>query len=434
MSTPPQSPPPAPPPPLYFDANATLPPSPQSRAAFREAEENAWANPSTPTAAGVRAKILITDCRHSIADRMRPATPSVIFTGGATETNNAVIAHEAKRAHGGHGIIAVSDLEHPSVLEPARAYADANGEHRLRRIPANPDGTANLGALEEILAAGGVTLVSLMTVSNETGAIQPVQAARELAAAAGARFHTDASQAFGKIAPAVLAKILAGVDYVTGCAHKFAGPKGVGFLAIGREALGDPFGCQLGGAQESGLRAGTENTPAIAAMRAALDATDAPLTGGDATGDATGALAAGRDAFEREVLRLVPGTRVNGAAAPRVWNTSSLTLPRFDGLRWVKRLERLGFIIGTGSACAALERPYMNARTSGLASMGVSNDEAKRTVRVSGWLTQTPDDWLALADAFGRVWRDLSAEGGSTVVRSTGTAISTPRFCAVRRQ
>jgi cysteine desulfurase len=377
----------------YFDANATAPLHPAAREAWLRAEDELWQNPASPSAAGARAHAALEDARARLARRLglRDAA-SVLFTGGATEANNAVLAFEAERSPDGLAI--VSAVEHPSVLEPAAKFFG----RRLRILPVDTNGAVRLDVLAAWLAAGGVTLVSVMAVNNETGVVQPVAQVRELAARHGARVHCDATQWFGKLSQAV--SPLPPCDYTAGCAHKFGGPKGVGFLAF--DAKDNPRFCgQCGGGQENDHRAGTVNVPAIVAMLTALEAADA-----EATAPAIAAREAVRAAFEENISRRLSGVRIHGGAVARVWNTVSLALPRHANMRWLKRLEKRGFVVSTGSACASASGKPSPV----LAAMGCGDDVAQRTLRLSALWATAPEEWAALAEAFGAVAEELGTE------------------------
>ena len=234
----------------WFDHNATAPMSPEALRAFLDATENFWQNPSSPTAPSARAHAKLEECRARIASIFDGSdAESVVFNSGATEGNNAVLAAEALRS--GSGRLLVSAVEHPSVLEPARRH----WRDRLTVLPVDREGRLDLNALEAELKKGGVTLVSVMAANNETGVLQPWLPAARLAAAHGARTHGDATQWLGRLPADGLAQL----DYVTAGGHKSGAPKGVGLLLVRR--CNRDFSGQLGGGQEHGRRAGTENFP-----------------------------------------------------------------------------------------------------------------------------------------------------------------------------
>ncbi|MGA2052584.1 MAG: aminotransferase class V-fold PLP-dependent enzyme [Opitutales bacterium] len=371
----------------YFDYNATTPMHPAALEAWRETAEQAWHNPSSPYRAAARAHALLEDARERLAALLGGEAEDYVFTAGATEANNAVFAHLARKAPLAR--VLVSAIEHPS----AREAALASFLQRAELLPAGMDGVVDLEPVKLAVQSGGVALVSLMAANNETGVLQPWAEALEWCRKAGVPFHCDATQAFGKLPP----ENLAACDYVTGSAHKFGGPKGVGFLKIPR---GDSdFHAQLGGEQEHGHRAGTENLPGVMAMLAALEAR-APLLAPGAKEWLTA-----RVRFEKALAKAVPGAVVVGAGAERLWNTVMFLAPRHENMRWVAALDKRGFQVSTGSACATGREGPSQV----LAAMGMAPAAARRAVRVSaGWETSTAD-WDALLEALRETGSALDA-------------------------
>lgn len=380
----------------WFDHNATAPLAPEARIAWLDTADNAWQNPSSPTAPSARAHARLEECRERVAALFDEHEKEVVvFNSGATEGNNAVLAAEAAKS--GSGRLLVSAVEHPSVLEPAKKHFG----DRLTVVPADREGRLDLRAFEAELKKGGVTLVCVMAANNESGVLQPWMQAARLAAAHGAKTHCDATQWLGRLPLAGLAHL----DYVTAGGHKAGAPKGVGLLLVRR--CNRDFRGQLGGAQENGRRAGTENLPGIAGFVAALDAANAELL------PKLHERLAWRAAFEAAVLAAVGGAEIAGANAERLWNTVSIKFPRHANTRWVARLDRRGFQISTGSACATGSGKSSHV----LAAMGFSEDEIRRTVRISSGRFTTEADWLALAAAFPEIASELDADaGGSSVI------------------
>ena len=360
----------------YFDYNATTPLHPAARAAWLETTDRLWQNPSSLYREAGAARRKLEDCREHIADRIGCGAEDIIFLSGATEANNAVIAHAAA---GGFGSIAVSALEHPCVLEPAAHLFPERRTH----LPVTPDGVVDLSVLEEILATQRPGMVALMAANNETGVLQPWQDALALCRRHGALFHCDAAQWIGKKPSAGLGAC----DFLTGSAHKFGGPKGIGFLKVPEG--GRPFRSLRGGPQEERRRAGTENVPAVAAMVAAWEAVEADL----ATLE-TSRLAA-RRVFEERIKTVIPGVHLIAEVSDRLWNTVTLTVPPPANVKWLTRLSAQGFAVSTGSACS---------RGAGasevLVAMGLPHERSGQVLRLSGGWETTAEDWVALAKAF----------------------------------
>jgi len=388
----------------YFDHNATTPLCPPAREAWLAASDGRWQNPSSLYRGAGEANRALNDAREALAEFLGCEAGEIVFNSGATEGNHSLLAWAAERWP--EGGIAISGVEHPSVREPARRFF--RGE-RCIVLPVDAEGRVRLEALAEILGRDGLALVSVMAACNETGVLQPWGEIGALCRAAGVPFHCDATQWFGKLPPDGLADAC---DYLTGSAHKFGGSKGCGFLKLASED--DAYTGQAGGPQESRRRAGTQNLPAVEAMLAALEWAE---TGRVRDAEA---IAAERDRFERTVLDRIPGARVIGGNAARLWNTSMLALPDFEHVRWLTRLDRLGFQVSTGSACSSGNEGPSDV----LLAMGVDAPAMRRVLRVSaGWETR-PADWEGLAVAFGEVFDGLSTPGrvrpGHGIVADSG--------------
>jgi cysteine desulfurase len=221
-----------------------------------------------------------------------------------------------------------------------------------------------------------------MAANNETGVLQPWRDVLALCHQHDVRFGCDAAQWVGKL-PCLR---LGACDFVSGCAHKFGGPGGVGFLKAPRDLI--PL--LVGGPQEDGRRAGTENLPAILAMVTTLEAREEALASG-----AHVERTVWRDQFIERLLREVPGSELLGAGQPRLWNTMNLLLPkRTDKRRWVVALDRLGFAVSSGSACSSGHEAPSHV----LAAMGRPPAGAGRAVRFSGGWETPREDWDALIE------------------------------------
>ncbi len=378
----------------YFDANATTPLCPEARAAWLEAADEFWQNPSSPTRASARVHARLEQAREQLAAHFGAPAESVVFNSGATEGNRDVFAYWNRVEPG--GAVAVSAVEHPSVLENARVISGG----RLVKLPVDADGRLDLVALEQRLTDGGLSLVSLMAANNETGVLQPWRECLALCRKHRAAMHIDATQWIGKMPLGGLAQ----ADFITGSGHKFGGPKGVGFLLVAGEHSG--FQGQRGGEQENAHRAGTENYPSIAGMIAALDARIAHLS---ADG---GALRLGRDQFEARLTDAIGGVRFWGRLVDRLPNTSSLCLREQENTRWVRRLDQRGFAVSTGSACSTGKEGPSHV----LAAMGASSAEARRTIRLSALPEAKAGDWTALGDALIELWQDRHGDQGNAQV------------------
>lgn len=372
----------------YFDHNATAPLSAAARAAWLEAVERFPANPSSPHRLGARAEAALNEARAVAAERLGCLPFDLVWTSGATEAANAVFHHAART---GDGEAWVSAIEHPCVLAAARRWFGP----RVRLLPVTPAGVLDLDQLADSLRRGRPTVVAVMAANNETGVLQPWREALGLCHAHGVPLACDAAQWVGRLPAAGLGEC----DFVIGSGHKFGGPPGVGFLKV-------PRGFQpllVGGPQEGGRRAGTENLPGILALVAAWRECERRLAAGEVASRERW-----RDEFLAALRATLPGVTVLGETAPRLWNTVAALMPPVpDGRRrWVVQLDKLGFAVSTGSACASgKEQPSHVLR-----AMGVPPEAADRMLRFSaGWETSA-GDWTALVAGIQQVHAALTAK------------------------
>jgi cysteine desulfurase len=384
--------------PIHLDHNATTPVAPEVVQAMTEVLAGPWMNPSARYPRAGEVARLVSEARGQVAALLGGHPDEVVFTSGGSEAiatafHSAAAEHSAAAAHsaaGGHSAAAVdgaaqetapltssglrravtSTVEHSAVKACAERLAGSAPGGAWVQVPVDAEGLLDRAALEAALEEGPC-LVSVQVVNNETGVIQDLRGLGESVRARGGRLHLDAVQAPGKL-PLRVAEL--GADYLTLAAHKFNGPKGVGCLWV---AAGAPFTPLIpGGAQEGGRRAGTENVAGlvgmgVAASLAAARAADLAFLE---------AWSARRDAFERRLLaELPPGTRVNGAGAPRVPGTTSLTIPGLPAQEVLTYLDSLGVEASAGSACSA----HRVAPSPVLLAMGRTVEEASSTLRLS---------------------------------------------------
>lgn len=368
---------------IYFDHNATTPLHPVARQAWLDATEKFIGNPSSPHRVGARADAALGEAREKLTKFLGCDALDLVWTSGATESNNTVF-HHAARAANAKAEVWLSAIEHPCVLEAARQYFPKR--HRL--IPVTRGGVANLDWLASKLAKHRPALVALMAANNETGVLQPWAEASALCRKFGVPFFTDAVQWLGKLP----ARGLGECDFVSGSAHKFGGPKGVGFLKC--PAKGRVHALLKGGPQEEGRRAGTENVPGVLAMTAALEERESRIQNSESR------MEAARKAFERKLLASLSGAEIVGADLTRLWNTVSVLMPQADcQSRWVVKLDKAGFAVSTGSACSSGKEAPSHV----LAAMGYSAADASRVLRFSGGLGTTTEDWNFLNEALVKI-------------------------------
>lgn len=361
----------------YLDHNAITPMRPEAKAAVTAALD-VFGNPSSVHAAGRAARDLLDRARAQVAAALGARPPDLVFTSGATESAALAIRGVLESAPAGRDELVVTAVEHPCVLGLAEALR-AGG----RRVTVLPVDRRGLLDLEE--AARAITprtaLLCAMMANNETGVLLPVRELAALARDRGALFFTDAVQAVGKIEVDVRTL---GADLVSLTGQKFGGPRGTGALWVRSGLRLTPL---FGGTQERGRRAGTENLPGIAGLGAAIEAATAHR---EEEQRRIGAL---RDRLEAGLLAAVPGARVNGAGAPRLPGTLSITLPGADAEALLIALDLEGICASAGSAChSGSTKP-----SSVLAAIGLSLDEARSTLRLSlGWTSEAADVDAAL--------------------------------------
>ncbi|MGE3480811.1 MAG: cysteine desulfurase family protein [Gammaproteobacteria bacterium] len=365
---------------VYLDHNATTPIDPAVWQAMQPYLQDAFGNPSSQHAPGRRARAAVERAREQVAGLVNARGARVVFTSGGTEANHLALLGAAP---GPDGAIALSAIEHSSVLGPARMLA-ARG-CRVDFMAPDAQGRIPPAALDEALAPE-TRLVSVMAANNETGVIQDIAALAGRARARGALMHTDAVQAAGKIA---LDFAASGVHLMSLSAHKICGPKGVGALVVHKGVDLEPL--LQGGGQEMGLRAGTENVAGIVGFGAAAELAQRTLA-------ARAAQAAALEARLEARLRAIAGIEIFGAAAARLSNTVFFAVAGIDGATLLLRLDQAGFAAASGSACASAQPDPSHV----LLAMGVDRERAYGAIRVSFGAGNTPGQVDAFADTLGR--------------------------------
>src|ERR1700744_2487449 len=362
---------------IYFDYNATAPVMREAREAWLNVTEKLGGNPSSMHQFGAKASNALADAREKLAAALGCHPLDIVWTSGATEANNMVMHHFARKLDPKTEIW-VSAIEHPCVDDSSKYYFGK----RVKTIPVTHGGVVDMDWLTAELADSRPGLISVMAANNETGVVQPWREILAICQAYEIPFFTDAVQFIGKMPT----KGLGDCDYVSGAAHKFGGPRGVVFLKIKRRSAITPL--LLGGKQEGGRRAGTENVAIIAAMMAALEVREKQIARNEHV-----LRGVWRDNFERALLATLPAVTIVGANQPRLWNTVAAIMP--DGDRkhqWVIRLDKAGFAASTGSACTTGKEEPSHV----LSAMGYKAAQAVRSIRFSaGWETNEAD-WDAL--------------------------------------
>lgn len=325
---------------VYFDYNATTPPSSEVVDRVASATRDLFGNPSSVHHFGQQAKAALDEARSAVAALIGCDPSEVVFTAGGTESDNFAIrgVAEAMEPTGRRHLVATA-IEHEAVLNTLKALARRGWRTTL--IPIDQSGVVSIDRVREVITPD-TAVVSVMHANNEIGTIQPIAEIAAVAHEHGAVMHTDAVQSAGKIAVDVRAL---GVDLLSLSAHKFNGPKGAGALYIKRGTRLQPI--LTGGKHERNRRAGTENTPAIAGMGVAARQAVQKLA------TEASRVAALRDRLEAGILESVTGTAVNGGSSPRVPNTTNISFDRVEAESLLIALDLEGIAVSTGSACSS---------------------------------------------------------------------------------
>ena len=383
--------------PAYFDHNATTPLDPAVLEAMLPYLGPSFGNASSRHDFGRVARRAMDEARSRVAAAVAAHPTEVIFTSGGSEANNLLLRGATTCLR--PGLLAISAVEHPSVREPARQIAAASHPAwQLREIKVDGEGRIDREDYRAVIQ-NKPRLVSVMLANNETGAVHDIAALA--GAAGGAIFHSDAVQALGKVAIDFRAINAAGVHALTLSAHKINGPKGAAALVVDKRV---ELRAQIaGGGQERGLRSGTENVAAIVGFGVACELAAARIAAGAQR------LAALRSQLERGLQGL--GAKVFAQASERLPNTSYFALPDIDGETLVGKLDRAGFAVASGSACASASSEPSHV----MAAMGVAPELARGALRVSfgaGNTEQQVVEFLAaLADTVFQLRRLLALAG-----------------------
>ncbi len=377
--------PPRPNRPVYLDNQATTRCDPRVVAAMLPWFTDHFGNPhSVEHVMGTEAEAAVEDARMLVAPLIGADAKELVFTSGATESNNIATkgaARFALRAGGERRRIVTAATEHKCVLESVADLAEEGFEPVF--LPVRRDGLLDPDVLRSALAVPTL-LVSVMAVNNEIGVVQDIAGLAAIVKQAGALFHTDIAQAVGKI-PLNLTDWKVDLASISG--HKIYGPKGVGALYVRRRPRVRLVPLFSGGGQERGLRSGTLPAPLIVGLGEACRLAQAEMA------EEAKRLAELRDALLERLRAAVPGVTVNGSMQARIAGNLNLTFPSATAADLMARAPDL--CVSTGSACssATIEPSYV------LRALGLSDDAAARTLRIGiGRFTSPADiDYAAAA-------------------------------------
>ena len=332
-------------------------------------------------------------CRKTIAAQVGAQEDEVYFTSGGTESDNLAILGTAALLRSPSNFVC-SVIEHPAVLETIRRVESMG--HEVRLMPIDKRGVVDLAAAEKLIDER-TAFVSCMQVSNETGAIQPVAEIARMAKEKNRniRIHVDGVQGFMRV-PVHMGRM--GIDLYSLSAHKIHGPKGIGALVVKKGVRLAPQ--ETGGGQEKNLRSGTYNSPGILGLREAI----AQMAARSAQ------LEQMRDMKQRLWARLsaIEGIRLNSLTPEHALSAPHIMSVSFDGVRGeVMRnaLEGMGVLVSTGSACASHKQKVSQT----LKAMGLTNEQADGTIRISLGMMNTIEEMDEVADRMEKLYLQLKA-------------------------
>lgn len=362
---------------IYLDCNATTPLDKRVLEAMLPYLSTFYGNPSSLYRAGRVARSAIETAREQVATLVNVQASQVIFTSGGTEANNLALKGIASLLSVGR--LAVSAIEHPSIFAPAK-FLQTKG-WVLEQIPVDKQGVINTSCFDGI-TNGSVDLVSIMLSNNETGVIQPVAKLAENLKQK-ATIHCDAVQSVGKM---VVDFSSLNINAMTLSAHKIYGPKGVGALIVDQTILLEPLA--MGGEQEGGYRAGTENVAAIVGFGKAAEIASSELNA------RTKHLMQLQKRFQVG-LRAITNVTIFSEQVERLPNTVQFGILGVDGEMLLMQLDKKGFCVSSGSACAS----GSSKPSSVLTAMGVNPQLAKSAIRISFGQANTCAEVDKLLDA-----------------------------------
>ena len=321
---------------IYFDNNATTAVAPEVVEAMLPFLTKLYGNPSSIHRFGGQVMAHVDKAREQLAGLLGATPSEIIFTSCGTESDNAALRSavftQPKRKK-----IVISQIEHPAILNTAKDL-ERNGV-AVAVIPVDEHGRLDMDFAKAEIDEN-TALVSVMWANNEIGNIFPVRELAEIAHAKGALFHTDAVQAVGKV-PINLAAD--GIDFLSLSGHKLHAPKGVGALYVRRGIRFHPF--VIGGHQENGRRAGTENVASLVGLGAAAELAKANMEKENTF------VRSLRDTLEQGVVATIKDVRVNGDVANRLPNTTNISFEYIEGESILMLLDQFGICASSGSAC-----------------------------------------------------------------------------------
>jgi len=378
---------------IYADHAATTAMSPQALEAMQPWLRDEFGNPSTLYSYARKPRKAIQCAREAIAAEIGAEPEEIFFTSGGTEADNWALTGAAFRSADHNGKLITSSIEHHAILHTCDFLKRVGYE--IEYLPVDEKGIVNHDALKASLTSN-TRVVSIMLANNEIGTIEPINEYAAITHSNGSLFHTDAVQAVGHIP--INVKHL-DVDMLSASAHKFNGPKGIGFLYIRKGVVIEPL--LHGGAQESGMRAGTENVAAIVAMTAALHdhichmEQEAEYLNG----------------LSSSLLQHLRGKNldflINGANH-RIPGSLSLSFRGIEGERILHRLDLMGTMVATGSACDSFNTVLSHV----IRAIDVPDEYAYGTIRITLGIENTPEEMALIAEQIEKIIKNEHSKIG----------------------
>lgn len=370
--------------PIYLDHAATTPVRSEVLEAMTPFFGPRFGNPSSTHRWGREARAALDEARERVARCLGASPDEVCFTSGGTEADNlAVLGGWRVLKEQGRRTVVTSPIEHKAVLQAVHQAAKEGAEERFLAVTS--DGTVDLADAKRQITAGDTALVSVMWVNNETGVVQPIAELAALTKAAGAVFHTDAVQAFGRVE--VDARLVP-FDFVSVSGHKLGAPKGIGAFYIRRGTALEPL--FFGGMQDRGRRPGTENVASAVglarAMELALEERVAHWN----------SIEAMRDRLQALLLEKIPDVVVHGRGARRAPHVLNVSVPGTDSESLLMALDLKGVAASSGSACQSGSVTPSHV----LSAMGVRADVANAAIRMSFGSLSSETDVDRVAELF----------------------------------
>jgi cysteine desulfurase len=369
---------------IYLDYNATTPLCDAAREAMEPYFSRNFGNASSVHRAGRNARAAVDNARDKIAALLKTKPNEIVFTGGGTESCNLAVLGLARCRMDGGGHIICEKTEHHAVLH-AVEHLEKHEGFKVTWLDVSSDGVVDLDQLAKSIRPD-TRLVSIMTANNETGVIQPMREISKICRERGVLLHSDCVQGFGKVDIDISL-----VDAASFAAHKFYGPKGIGFLFLRSGLSLQPV--LFGGSHENQRRPGTENVPAISGMAAAAESV---LSNRDAEQSRLLKL---RDELWSLISQTVPDAKLNGENAPRLANTLNVSLLGIDSEMLLIALDLKGVCASSGSACMVGSVSASHV----LLAMGLPVERARSAVRLSLGKQTTAEEIAATGKIIGEI-------------------------------